>query len=324
MMDRTQTKPAFTSLVAGAVVLFCLSAAPLMLAADQQATGRTVAGTLKSFDTPQAAGDALVAAADTFNIGELEKLFGAAGKDVVLSGEYARDRARAREFVAQAREKTATAIDPNNGARAFLLVGNEGWPFPVPIVKRAGRWSFDPKAGRQEILYRRIGANELDAIEVCRRYVDAQHEYALQKREGYDVNQYAQRIISTPGQQDGLAWQNADGTWGGPIGEEVARAIEQGYTSRTQPFHGYFYKVLKGQGPAAPLGQMDFVVKGAMIGGFALAASPAEYGVTGIQTFIVSHDGVVYQKDLGPGTLDQFSKMDQFNPDASWRPVPEE
>ena len=180
------------------------------------------------------------------------------------------------------------------------------------------------KAGRQELLYRRIGADELDAIQICRGYVEAQHEYALQPREGYDVNQYAQRIVSTPGKQDGLAWQNPDGTWGGPIGEKIARAIEQGYTSGSEPYHGYFFKILKGQGTAAPLGEMDFVVKGVMIGGFALVAAPAEYGVTGVKTFIVSHDGVVYEKDFGPKTLDEFQKMERFNPDKSWTPVPEE
>jgi hypothetical protein len=201
-------------------------------------------------------------------------------------------------------------------------VGNEDWPFPIPLVKRGARWSFDTEAGRQEIRYRRIGSNELDAIAICHGYVDAQHEYALQKREGYDVNQYAQRIISTPGTQDGLAWQKPDGTWDGPVGEAVARAIDRGYTTRTEPYHGYFFKVLKSQGPAAPLGQMNYVVHGVMIGGFALAAAPAEYGVTGVKTFIVSHDGVVYEKDLGTNTLTEFSKMERFNPDRSWTPVP--
>jgi hypothetical protein len=151
--------------------------------------------------------------------------------------------------------------------------------------------------------------------------VKAQDEYALKKREGYAVNQYAQRIISSPGTQDGLAWQNPDGTWGGPLGEQAARAIEQGYTSRAVPYHGYYFKILKGQGPAAPLGQMDFVVEGVMIGGFALVAAPAEYRLTGVKTFIVSYDGVVYQKDLGPVTLDEFKKMELFNPDKSWTPV---
>jgi hypothetical protein len=200
------------------------------------------------------------------------------------------------------------SVDPRTGTRAFLVVGNEDWPFPVPLLKRANKWSFDAKAGRQELLYRRIGANELDAIEICHGYVDAQHEYALQPREGYDVNQYAQRIISSSGNYDGLAWQAADGSWGGPIGEKIARAIDQGYTSLSEPYHGYFFKILKGQGPAAPLGQMDFVVQGAMIGGFALVASPAQYGITGVRSFIVSHGGIVYERDLGPDTLNQFQK----------------
>jgi hypothetical protein len=212
-------------------------------------------------------------------------------------------------------------VDSKSRQRAYVLVGKEDWPFPVPLVKMGDKWSFDAKAGHQELLYRRIGANELDAIQVCQGYVEAQYDYAFQKREGYDVNQYAQRIVSAPGKQDGLAWQNADGTWGGPIGEKIARAIEQGYTSQSDPYHGYFFKILTGQGPAAPLGQMDFVVKDVMIGGFALVAAPAQYGVTGVRTFIVSQDGVVYDRDLGLKTLDEFQKMDRFNPDKSWSPV---
>ncbi len=279
---------------------------------------------VKTFDTAEHAVDALLDAAERFDVSALGDLFGKAGEDVVLSGEDAQDRQRAREFVAEARQKKTVSVDPKTHARAFLVIGEEDWPFPIPIVKRAGRWSFDVQAGRQEILYRRVGANELDAIAICHGYVEAQHEYALKPRSGYDVNQYAQRIISTPGKQDGLAWQNADGSWDGPIGEPIARAIAQGYTSRTEPYHGYFFKVLKGQGPAAPLGQMDFIVKGAMIGGFALVAAPAKYGITGVKTFIVSHDGVVYERDLGPDTLTTFKGMSVFNPDRSWRPVLED
>jgi hypothetical protein len=158
-------------------------------------------------------------------------------------------------------------------------------------------------------------------LPLARGYVDAQYDYAYRKRSGYDVNQYAQRIVSTPGTQDGLAWQNADGTWGGPIGENVARAIQHGYSVNGAPYHGYLFKILKGQGPDAPFGTMDYVVNGSMIGGFGLVASPAEYGETGIMSFIVSQDGVVYQKDLGPSTADQFAKMERFNPDKTWRPV---
>jgi hypothetical protein len=299
------------NILSGIAVGLCLTAGLAAAALPQ-----------KTFAGPKEAADALVSAAQTFDTGALEQLFGPGFRDVVLSGEQAQDRQRAADFVAKAAEKMDVSIDPRTRTRAFVLVGNDAWPFPIPLVKRGARWSFDTAAGRQEIRYRRVGANELDAIAVCRRYVEAQHEYALQKREGYDVNQYAQRIISTPGTQDGLAWQKPDGTWEGPIGEAVARAIDQGYSSRTEPFHGYFFKVLKSQGPAAPLGQMDFVVNGAMIGGFALAAAPAEYGVTGVKTFIVSHDGVVYEKDFGAKTLAEFSKMERFNPDRTWTPVP--
>jgi len=265
----------------------------------------------------------LIAAADKFDVVALLQIFGPGGEDIVFSGEYAQDRQHAANFVAEAREKNSISMDPNGGNRAFLLVGDEDWPFPVPLVKKGEQWVFDSKAGRQELLYRRIGADELDAIAICRGYVEAQHEYALQPHEGYEVNQYAQRIISTPGKQDGLAWQDPDGTWRGPVGDKIAHAIEQGY-SNGEPYHGYFFKVLKGQGPAAPLGELDFVVEGVMIGGFALVAAPSEYGVTGVRTFMVSHDGVVYEKDFGPKTLDEFKNMERFNPDKSWTPVPAE
>ena len=273
-----------------------------------------------TFDTPQQAADALVKAAEQFDRPAIEAIFGSSGTEIVLSGEEAQDRQRATDFSAAAREKMQVSIDPKNGNRAFLLIGSEDWPFPVPIVKRGTKWSFDARAGRQELLYRRVGANELDAIKICRGFVEAQHEYALKKREGYDVHQYAQRIISTPGTQDGLAWRNADGTWDGPVGENAARAIAQGYQSG-EPYHGYFFKVLKGQGPAAPLGQLDYVVKGAMIGGFALAAAPAKYGVTGVKTFIVSQDGVVYERDFGADTAGAFTRLERFNPDRTWHPV---
>jgi hypothetical protein len=168
------------------------------------------------------------------------------------------------------------------------------------------------------VILRRIGANELDAIQICRGYVEAQEEYAMEKHDLAEVNQYAQLIISTPGKHDGLAWQKADGTWEGPVGEGVAKALAQGYTNRSQPYHGYYFKILKGQGAAAPLGKIDFMFNGAMIGGFALAAAPAEYLVTGVKTFIVSYEGIVYQKDLGPDTLKIFKDMELYNPDKTW------
>jgi hypothetical protein len=277
----------------------------------------------KTFNTPQEAANELVDAAEKFDVGALEEIFGPDGDDIVFSGEYPQDRQRATDFAAEAREKKSVSVDPKKGNRAFLLVGNEDWPFPVPLVKFGTKWYFDAKAGRQELLHRRIGADELDAIDICKGYVDAQYEYAFQPREGFDVNQYAQRIVSTAGNQDGLGWQNPDGSWGGPIGEKIAQAIEQGYSPGAEPYHGYFFKILKGQGPKAPLGQMDYVVKGVMIGGFALVAAPAEYGETGVKTFIVSQDGVVYEKDLGPGSVNEFTRMERFNPDKSWTPVME-
>jgi hypothetical protein len=295
----------------------------LLLAAQQSTVSNPPAktGGVESFDNPEQATAVLIEAAEKFDVSSMIHIFGPANSDIVLTGEFPQDRQRATDFVAEAREKKSVSVDPKNPNRAFLLVGNENWPFPVPMVKKGARWSFDADAGRKEILYRRIGYNELDGIEVCHTYVQAQKEYAFQKREGYAVPQYAQRIVSTPGKQDGLAWQDSNGKWEGPLGENVARAIEQGYTSSSEPYHGYFFKILNGQGPAAPLGEMDFVVEGVMIGGFALAAVPAEYGVTGVNSFVVGHDGIVYQKDFGPASLAEFQKLQRFNPDKSWTPL---
>jgi len=274
----------------------------------------------KAFDTPQDAANSLIDAAEKYDEVALTEVLGPDSYDIIHTGEPARDKEKCKEFAAQARAKMSVEVDKTK-TRATMVVGEEDWPFPVPIVKVGTSWFFDTKTGRREILLRRIGQNELDAIQVSRGYVEAQHDYALKKREGYDVPQYAQRIISTEGQQDGLAWKKADGTWDGPIGEKVAAVIALGYTSRTEPYHGYFFKVLKGQGPAAPLGQLDYVIKGVMIGGFALVASPAQYRNTGVKSFIVSQDGVVYEKDLGPQTLEFFKSMERFNPDRSWTPV---
>lgn len=292
----------------------------LLLVFASFASAQTMVTTkAKSFATAAEAANALIDAAEKYDETALVEILGPDSYDIIHTGEPARDREVAQKFAAEARAKNHVA-QPKNSRRAFLSIGEDDWPFPVPIVKGPSGWSFDAKAGRTELLYRRIGSNELSAIQICRGYVEAQHEYALMKKEG-GVHQYAQRIISTPGKQDGLAWKNEDGSWGGPIGENVAAAIERGYTNRSEPFHGYFFKVLKGQGPAAPLGELDFVVKDVMIGGFALIAFPAQYRLTGVQTFIVSHDGVVYQKDLGPKTTELANAIDRYNPDKSWTPV---
>ena len=272
------------------------------------------------FAAAQEAVDALVVAAEKYDEKALATILGPNSYDIIHTGEPARDKEMAAEFAAQARARQSLTNDSRKPGVMILNVGSDEWPFPIPIVKLAGKWFFDTNAGREEILLRRIGRNELDAIEICRGYVEAQYEYAMQKRES-GVSQYAQRIISTPGKQDGLAWQNSDGSWDGPIGENVAKAIARGYTSRNEPYRGYFFQVLKGQGPAAPMGQMDFVVKGVMIGGFALIATPAQYRNTGVKTFMVSHDGVIYEKDFGPNTLEIVRRIELFNPDKTWTPL---
>jgi hypothetical protein len=275
----------------------------------------------KAFATAQEAADALISAAESFDRPALKAILGPDADYLVAPGEPAQDRETATVFAAKARERNSIVVDPKDPNRATLVVGDQDWPLPIPIVRTGGQWRFDSDAGREEILYRTIGRNELAAIEICRGYVEAQHEYALERHEGSSVNQYAQHVIATPGKQDGLAWQNPDGTWGGPIGENVAKAIAQGYSDKALPYHGYLFKTLTGQGPASPLGEMDFIVKGAMIGGFALVAAPAEYLVTGVKTFMVSHDGVVYEKDLGAEALSAFKAMERYNPDRTWTRV---
>src|SRR6266566_290394 len=286
----------------------------------QESTAAASQPKQQEFDTPKQAVDSLLTAAATFDVPALKQILGPDSEDLVSSEDPVAARTRALAFAGKAKEKNSVETDKKDPNRAILSVGNDDFPLPIPIVKRKGKWSFDTKVGREEILNRRIGANELNAIEICRGFDEAQHEYAMEKHDGSKVNQYAQQVLSTPGKHDGLAWQNPDGTWGGPVGEDVAKALEEGYKAqRGTPYHGYYFKVLKGQGPAAPMGEMDFMVGGAMIGGFALAAAPAEYRVTGVQTFIVGPDGIVYEKDLGADTLKTFQSMDKYNPDKTWK-----
>ena len=306
------------SIITVSCALALLCSASLL---SQQKPSETASQNQKTFATPKEAADAFVQAAGNFDVPALDQILGPSGEDLIASEDTVRDKNIAVAFAAKAHEKNSVVIDPKNPDRATLVVGNDDWPLPIPIVKRNGAWLFDTTAGRQEILYRRIGSNELDAIEICRNYVEAQHQYAMEKHDGARVNQYAQRIISTDGKHDGLVWWNPDKTLAGPIALGIAEALQEGYTDKSKPYHGYFFKILKGQGPAAPLGKLDFVVEGAMIGGFALAAAPADYRVTGVETFIVSYEGVVYQKDLGPETLKIFKEMELYNPDKSWKPT---
>src|SRR5438270_1365166 len=274
--------PAKTVQIAFAIVIASFVTAAFATAAEPKPDASAMPpSNQKQFASPKEAADALVQAAASFDTAALKEILGPESEDLVASEDPVQDKNRAVAFAEKAMEKSSLE---KKGDHAIMEVGKDDFPLPIPIVKRKGKWVFDTKVGKEEVLNRRIGANELDAIAICRGFDDAQKEYAQEKHDDAKVNQYAQRIISTSGKHDGLAWQNADGTWGGPVGEGVAKALAQGYTSRSQPYHGYFFKILKGQGPAARLGEMDFLVNGAMIGGFALAAAPAEYRVTGVQT----------------------------------------
>ena len=271
------------------------------------------------FDTPQQAADALIQVAANFDPSTAKQILGPDSADIVSSEDAIADKNEAQTFATKAKEKLSIEVGKEDPNRAIISVGPDALPLPIPLVKQNGKWSFDTKVGRQEILKRRIGANELNAIAICRGFVEAQHEYAAEKHDDSKVNQYALRIISTPGKHDGLAWQNADGSWDGPVGPEVAKALQEGYSAKPDTaYHGYYFKVLKGQGPAAPMGQMNFVIGGAMIGGFALAAAPADYRVTGVKTLFVGPDGKVYERDLGTDTLKIFQALDRYNPDETW------
>ena len=215
-------------------------------------------------------------------------------------------------------------LEKETDSKMTLVVGEEEWPFPIPIVKKGESWLFDTKAGKEELLNRRIGRNELNTIQTCLAYVDAQREYAMKDRDGDGLLAYAQKFWSTKGKKDGLYWEAKEGEEQSPLGLGAARAVREGYTPRKpgdkpSPFHGYFYRILKAQGKNAPGGAYDYVVKGKMIGGFALVAYPAEYGASGVMTFIVNHDGVVYEKDLGAETAKIASAMTKFDPDQTWK-----
>ena len=246
-------------------------------------------------------------------------VLGRDGVDIVSSGDEVADEAIRQKFLAAYDAKHQVTIDGDS--KAVLIIGQEDFPFPIPLTRKDGTWTFDTAAGRLEILYRRIGRNELDAIQACLAYVDAQNEYAEKDRTGAGVATYAQRIVSSPNKKDGLYWPAAQSDDASPLGELVAQATTEGYViggSRT-PFHGYYFKVLTRQGSMATGGAVDYVVRGKMIGGFALVAYPAEYGNSGVMTFLVNHTGAVFEKDLGKRTAKLAERMTSFNPDQTWK-----
>jgi hypothetical protein len=247
-------------------------------------------------------------------------LLGPDAKDLVSSGDAVADQNERAEFVRLAKEKTAFEKDPNQPGRVTVLIGNDGFPTAIPLVQKNGRWLWDADDGRHELLLRRVGSNELDAITVCRGFVEAQWQYAVLDPDNTGIHQYAQKISSSPGKHDGLYWPPVAGGPESPIGDAIARAIAQGYSAdkSPQPYHGYYFKVLTAQGPSAPLGAMDFMVQGHMIGGFALIAWPAEYRASGVKTFIVGSAGIVFEQDLGPDTVKIASALTKFDPGKGW------
>lgn len=272
----------------------------------------------QDYKSPQDAVDALVATAKSGDQKGALVVLGRDGEDIISSGDKVSDEAVRQRFVASYDAKHTIDMEGDN--KAILVIGENDYPFPIPMVRnKNGTWSFDTEAGRREILFRRIGHNELDTIQTCLAYVDAQNEYAAKDR-GEGVGVYAQRFISEAGKKNGLYWPTAPGEEESPLGELFAAASRQGYKagSGRTPYHGYYYKILTKQGPAASGGAADYIVHGKMIGGFALVAYPAEYRNSGVMTFIVNYTGTVYQKDLGPKTDEIAEAMTAFNPDKGW------
>ena len=296
-------------------LLVALAAAAIFLV-----TG-SVAIAQQDYKSPEAAVDALVAAARGGDHKAALLVLGRDGEDIISSGDKVSDDAARQRFLTSYDVRHQVTMDGDK--KAILVIGDNDYPFPIPLERnKDGTWSFDTVAGWEEIMFRRIGHNELDTIQTCLAYVDAQNDYAAKDR-GAGGGVYAMRFISEAGKKDGLYWPAAQGEEESPLGELFAAATRQGYRAGEgrSPYHGYYYKILTRQGPAAPGGAVDYVVRGKMIGGFALVAYPAEYRNSGVMTFLVSHDGTVFQKDLGPKTAQIAEAMTSFNPDPTWKKV---
>ena len=281
----------------------------------------SVASAQQSFKSPEDAAQALVnAAKDNWPKGVIAVL-GPDADEIVSSGDKTSDEAMREKFLAafDARHEVKQEGDD----KAVMIIGKDDFPFPIPLRRKGAAWKFDTATGRLEILYRRIGRNEINAIKASLAYVDAQNEYAEKNPEGAGSATYAQRIVSRPGKKDGLYWPAAPGEEESPLGELVAQASKEGYSigGERVPYHGYYYKILTRQGSMAAGGEVDYVVRGKMIGGFALVAYPAEYGNSGVMTFLVNHAGQVFQKDLGERTARIVERMTSFNPDQTWKKV---
>jgi Protein of unknown function (DUF2950) len=278
----------------------------------------------RMFSSPEEGVKALIDASKKNDMKEILQILGPEAKPFLETGDPVSDREARERFVKSYEE--ANKLVKSGDSKAVLEVGKDEWPLPIPLVKQNGGWRFDTKEGREEIVNRRMGRNELDVIQVCLAVVDAEREYYQRDPDGDKLLQYAQKFISTKGKRDGLFWETKPDEQPSPLGPLVARARGEGYKGadgKPIPYHGYYYKILTGQGKDAPGGAYDYLVRGKMMGGFGMVAYPAQYGSSGIMTFIVNHDGVVYQKDLGPKTASVAQSMTRFNPDKTWTAVKE-
>ena len=279
-------------------------------------------GPQRRFGTPEEAARVLVEAARTGDTEALSAILGPKGKEIISSGDEVQDRRAREDFAVAAGE--AMVLNRPAANRVVVAVGKDYWPFPIPVVKDASGWRFDTEAGREEILNRRIGRNELRAIESCEAYVAAQREYASAVREADGVLKFAQQIVSDPGRRNGLYWEADEADEESPLGPLIAAAVAEGRKlakpgSPPAPYHGYLFKVVKAQGPNAPGGAYGYVINGHMVAGFALVAWPAQYGASGIMTLVVNQNGVVYEKDLGAKTAEIAARITRYDPDRSWR-----
>lgn len=282
----------------------------------------TPASAQKMFSSPEEAVKAAIAAARSNNDKELLAIFGAQAKEILFSGDPVADKQRRAEFVAAYDQANRLSTE---GEDRILIAGKQDWPFPIPIVKKGQSWMFDTEQGKQEVLNRRIGGNELFTIQTMLAIVDAEREYAMKDRDRNGLLEYAQKFLSDPGKKNGLYWEAKAGEPESPLGPIMVQARSQGYgakiTTAPGPYHGYNYRILTAQGKDAPGGAYSYFVKGKMIGGFAVVAYPAEYGNSGIMTFIVNYDGKVFQKNLGPNTAAAAKSMKEYNPDKTWTEV---
>jgi len=299
----------------------CMRAGAALLAASLLATTVCYAAGAKRFASPEQAVQELIAAARAGDSAALLAVLGPDAREVVRSGDAAADKEARGRFVKAFTE--ANKLTKTENGLALLVIGKDEWIFPIPIVKDASGWYFDTEEGKEEILNRRIGRNELSAIRAVQAYVDAQREYYQRNPQNDKLLQYAQKFASSKDRRDGLYFPVKAGEPASPLGPLFDRmqAGLKGGAAKRAPYHGYYYRILKGQGADAPGGAYDYIAQGRMIGGFALVAWPAAYGNTGVMTFLVNHDGVVFQKDLGPGTAAAVQKMTRFNPDKSWKPA---